>query len=799
MPEIVEIAVRPLVEHVYRSGHIESGFRTGEALTEGAKAHRAIQRNYGEADRMEVYVQGELALGEILYRIDGRCDGLLFGTQTEESEAGREPEAREAVRELVAGDAPPAAAVILEEIKSTGGSLEPIGEQTYPVHWAQAKCYAYLYAKAESLNSIRVRLTYVQRTTEEIKRFERTYSFQELERFVLEVLEAYDPYARQQLAHAGRREQSIKALAFPFSGYRQGQRKLAGAAYKSMVDKKRLFARAPTGTGKTISTLFPAVKAIGEGVLRRFFYITAKTTTRTAAEETLGLMRGQGLCLRSVTLTAKEKVCFQEEVRCDKEACPFADGYYDRINGALADLWSAETAVTREVVEAYARKHRVCPFEFSLDAAYAADAVICDYNYVYDPRISLKRLLEEQKRQTAILADEAHNLVDRAREMYSAVLAKAPFLELKRQTREANPALYAAVKAINDAFIALRKATGMTGGDAIILERAPESLPPLLEAFVVQAEAELTRAGETSYRLVLTDAYYAAQAYIRVAGYFNERYAVYAELERSDVRVKLLCVDPSEMLRQAGKGYRSQLFFSATLTPLSYYRDTLGGDGEDYAMAIPSPFRKEQLDVLLLPVSTRYRDRERSKTPIAAMLRRVIAERPGNMLVFFPSYEYMNAVYEQFAETPWNGGDVRVQQSGMTEDERDSFLAAFREDAERPLLAFAVMGGVFAEGIDLTGNRLTGVVVVGVGLPQFGGERDVIRRYYDEAGKNGFDYAYKFPGMNKVLQAGGRLIRTEQDHGILVLADDRFAWPDYEALLPEEWKPVTVMDRTTLG
>jgi Rad3-related DNA helicase len=326
----------------------------------------------------------------------------------------------------------------------------------------------------------------------------------------------------------------------------------------------------------------------------------------------------------------------------------------------------------------------------------------------------------------------------------------------------------------------------------VLLGEAPLPFIPLLEAFSAEAEAELVGAAESEYRQLLTDTYYIAQHFIRTAGYYDEKYISYAEFERSEVRIKLLCVDPSGMLRLMGKGYRAQVYFSATLSPISYYRDMLGGDGDDYAIVIPSPFRKEQLDVLLLPVSTRYRDRERSKGPIAAMLHRVTRERPGNYLVFFPSYEYMNDVYARFAETEFPG-EVLVQQGGMSEEERESFLASFQSGAERSLVGFAVMGGVFSEGIDLTGDRLTGVVVVGVGLPQFGRERDWIRQYFDGTGKNGFDYAYKYPGMNKVLQAGGRLIRTEQDHGTLVLVDDRFLQPDYNALLPEEWKPATII------
>ncbi|MFC3769761.1 ATP-dependent DNA helicase [Paenibacillus sp. GCM10012303] len=761
--QIVYISVRALVEYAYLGGSIEAGFQSGAPLTEGTKAHRVIQHTYKETDRKEVYVQGEIPYGGLVFQLDGRCDGLLGGED---------------------------GTYTIDEIKSTSRDLELIGEDTHPVHWAQALCYAYLYAQAEQLGHMRVRLTYIHRKTEEQKRFERSAGFEELESFVRGLVETYAPYAVLQTDHARRRDRSIKELAFPFESYRQGQRNFAAAVYKSIADKKRLFARAPTGTGKTISTLFPSVKAIGEGLLQRFFYVTAKTTTRTAAEEAFAFMRSKGLHMRCVTLTAKEKICFKEETICHKDHCEYADGYYDRIQGAILDLLSEQNAITREVIETYARKHRVCPFEYSLDAAYAADAVICDYNYVYDPRIALKRLFEEQRRRTAVLVDEAHNLVDRGREMYSAALTKAPFLELKRLAKGLSPALHDAAKAVNNAFIQLRKEHAEQ--KHAVFQEAPILLLPLLESFAGIAEAELAGPSSAELRPLLTDTYYAVQSFIRTFGYYDEKYITYALFERSDVTVKLFCLDPSGLLRQMGKGYRSHVSFSATLAPLAYYRDMLGGDADDYTMAIPSPFHKEQLDVLLLPLSTRYRDRERSYAPIANLLHRVTRERAGNYLVFFPSYEYMNEVVARFAERE-PAGPVLVQSGGMSEEERDAFLGAFREDAELPTTGFAVMGGVFSEGIDLTGDRLTGVVIVGVGLPQLGLERDLIKRYFDETGKSGFDYAYKFPGMNKVLQAGGRLIRTETDRGTLVLVDDRFLQPGYRVMLPDEWKPVQLV------
>ncbi|MFX3636471.1 MAG: ATP-dependent DNA helicase [Candidatus Pristimantibacillus sp.] len=775
MTHTINIAVRPLVEYVFRRGSIESGFRTIDAMTEGTKAHQKIQKQYGDQDEKEVYLSAEVVCNEIVFVIDGRCDGLL------KAENGL---------------------VTVDEIKSTSISLDLIEGDGWSVHWAQAICYAYMYARAHGLERMGIQLTYVQVESEERRIFWREMSFEELEADIASILAQYAPYAELLLQNEQERDASIAQLVFPFDGYREGQRKLAGAVYRTIEAGANLFAKAPTGIGKTISTTFPAVKAFGSGLLTRLFYLTARTTTRVAAEEAFSRMGDHGLRMHVVTITAKASICFQEEVRCDKWICEYADGYYDRLNGALLDMLGNETLMTRGVIEQYARKHRICPFEFSLDAAYAADAILCDYNYIYDPRVSLKRLLGEQKKQTALLIDEAHNLVDRAREMFSGELEKAAFLALQRELKANYPAGYKAAKAVNDYFIALRKESGERL-EWTMAER-PEGLFQLLEVFSATAELRLA-GGESGLSVeteaLLLDVYFAAQAFLRAAKLYDERYTTYVEALRSgNVRIKLFCLDPSHLLRQIGKGYRSRIYFSATLSPVSYYMDMLGAEPEDYTLTVPSPFHKEQLEVIIEPISTRYHDRERSMGPITALLKQLVNTRPGNYLIFFPSYAYMNDSYEHFvADEGENGAeqgmmafDTLIQQTVMSEEARGQFMAAFRADNERTLLGFAVMGGIFSEGIDLVGDRLTGVVVVGVGLPQVGAERNILKAYYDAAGKNGFNYAYVYPGMNKVLQAGGRLIRSESDRGTLVLVDDRYLQPQYERLLPDEWLHYTV-------
>nr|WP_263326581.1 ATP-dependent DNA helicase [Neobacillus sp. Marseille-Q6967] len=757
MSLVVQIPVRSLVEHVYSSGSIDSRFRSQSTLADGTRIHQKIQKTYLDGDQKEVYLRTEITYKDLTYMIDGRCDGLLFRHSQ----------------------------VKIDEIKSTIQPLDLLPETGFPVHWAQAKLYAYIYAKDHDLPEINVQLTYVHVETEEKRYLTQTFSFSELEHFLYEVLESYHSFAKLTHEHRIDRNKSSKKLEFPFPAYRQGQRKLAGAVYKTLLDEKNLFVKAPTGIGKTMSTLFPAVKAVGEGKLNRIFYLTAKTITRTTAEEAVSRMRTCGLCMKSVTITAKDKVCFKDETNCNKDYCEFANGYYDRINGAVLDILTNESEMTREVIERYARKHTVCPFEFSLDLAYVSDLVICDYNYIFDPRVSLKRFFEEQKKSTILLVDEAHNLVDRGREMFSAVLNKEQFLQLKKECKGVHKEIFDCAAKINSWFIALKK---QTVENEFTLEHLDRNLTDLLGQFIEITERVLHKVNTP----FLLDSYFKVNAFLKITELLDDHYMIYGEKSRNDITIKLFCIDPSVFLRQMGKGFRTKVFFSATLSPLSYYQALLGGVEEDYTVSIPSPFKEEQVEVLIKPLSTRYRDRDKTKDEIVSIISSLTTKQKGNFLIFFPSYQYLLAVYNPFIQS-FPEIKTIVQATGMSEPEREAFLEAFKDDQKETFVGFAVLGGVFSEGVDLKGDRLNGVVVIGVGLPQLCFERNLVKDHFNKMGKNGYDFAYVFPGMNKVLQAGGRLIRSEEDHGSIVLVDDRFLHQHYQSLLPQEWRNYRVI------
>jgi DNA excision repair protein ERCC-2 len=757
----VKIPVRALAEYVYSSGSIESGFRTATSFTEGSRIHREVQKTYQENDQSEVLLKTEILYEALHFYIEGRCDGLLFSEDN----------------------------ITIDEIKSTSGILDYIDMNTYPAHWAQAECYGYMYLQDHDIDAIDIQLTYVQKTSGEIKRFKRTRSRDELDTFMMHLIKTYAPYAKLRREHRIARDHSIKELVFPFKKYRKGQRQLAGSVYKTISDGETLFASAPTGIGKTISTIFPSVKAIGEGHLQKLFYLTAKTTTRTTGEEAFQLMADQGLHMNVVTITAKDKICFTGEGKCSKEYCLFADGYYDRINGAVLDILGEEKSFDRECIEKYALKHKVCPFEFSLDLAYVADAVICDYNYIFDPKVSLKRLFDDHKKQTVLLVDEAHNLVDRGRDMFSSSLEKAPFLQLKREYKGKNKDLFESSKQINDYFIKLRKQA--EPARTIIFKENVSELKNLISEFIQHAEMELLK-GDADNSVLLLETYFTSQNWIRISKLFDERYILYAEIQKNEVMIKQFCLDPSFLIRQAGENFKARVYFSATLSPISYFKEMLGGEAENYVTFIPSPFSSEQTEVWIQPLSTRYKDREVSINPIVKTLYNTVKNKPGNYLIFFPSYQYLNSVLDEWHVQNDNIPTI-VQGTGMGDDDRKVFLESFKSGNDEPLVGFAVLGGIFSEGIDLKGDRLNGVIVVGVGLPQIGFERDLIKQHFSASGKNGYDYAYVFPGMNKVLQAGGRLIRSENDTGTIILIDDRYLTAKYQGLLPAEWRNFSIL------
>jgi len=763
-PSLIKVAVTELVGFVLRSGDLGGGgFASAARLFEGTRAHQKVQKSRPEGYQAEVSVSHLVEAEELQLEIAGRIDGLMMDGEQ----------------------------VLVEEIKTTEGELDPERPDNL-VHWAQAKTYAYILAIQNDLNQVDIQLTYVRLEPWKVEEDRRTFSLDELTLFFEDLITRYLHWARIYHEWCLVRDPSIKALSFPFPNYRKGQRELAVATYRTIEAQSRLFVQAPTGIGKTISTLFPAVKAMGEGLVEKVFYLTAKTVVRTVAEKAIDDLRGEGLRLKSLTLTARDKICFRPEGEesCNPEECEYAIGYFDRINDALEEIFQ-EDAFTRPVIEEAARKHKVCPFEFSLDLSLWVDAIICDYNYVFDPRAFLKRFFAEGGGNYTFLIDEAHNLVDRAREMFSADLHKSEVMAVKRAVNKDHPKLAKQIQKINRHLLEIGKRCEKKGEEEFWVDpELPRTLLPLLEKFLDDAEAILVRNIPAPYWDQLIDFYFQVFGFMRIAELFDEHYTTYAEKTGKEVYLRLFCIDPSKNVREALKRGSSAIFFSATLTPLEYFREILGGEDDDPLMSLDSPFPHENLRLLLADhIATTYRKRDATYGDVAESIAGAVGQRDGNYLVYFPSYRYMQEVSERFiAAHP--EVEVLVQASGMSERAREEFLAVFDAENRETTVGFAVMGGIFGEGIDLVGERLVGAIIVGVGLPQICLERNLIRSYFDAQEISGFEYAYTFPGMNRVLQAAGRVIRTDEDRGMVMLVDERFGQGRYRRIFPPFWYPV---------
>lgn len=757
MQNTMILPVRELVEFVLRGGSIDNRFGGVDRMAEGSRIHRKLQKAAGDGYQAEVPLSLESVWGDIRIKVEGRADGLY----TDEE------------------------GLVVDEIKTTGAPLEMITEDFNRLHWAQAMCYAHILCTQRGLEAIRVRLTYYQVDTDEIKRFIRSFSAGELTEFYQDLLDRYRRWGESRQSWTGIRDASIKTTAFPFPQYRPGQRRLAEAVYRTARDGGRLFCEAPTGIGKTISTLFPAVKAIGEGEAEKIFYLTAKTITCQVAENACRVMREEGLRLRTVTLTAKDKICFLEQRNCNPDACPYADGHFDRVNDALWEMLEREDVFTREVVETYARRHRLCPFELALDLTLWSDCIIADYNYVFDPQVYLRRFFSGGKSPFVFLIDEAHNLVDRAREMYSAGLQKSAFLQLSR-TLDKKDKLRRSLGRINTAMVAMRKECGE---ESFFKRKEPYlEFHKQLTRTAADCEEWMQRHPHAPQEEQLLTLYFDILTFLKIAELYDERYITWVQTKESEVVLRLFCLDPSYLLSKTMERGKASVLFSATLTPLDYFISVLGGDENSKRLTLTSPFPQENLCLLVSDrISTKYKDRQDSLVPVADQIALTVSGKKGNYLAYFPSYAYLREVYQVFQER-YPAVATIVQRSGMEEEEREAFLQRFQADAADTLVGFCVLGGIYAEGIDLRGERLIGTIIVGVGLPQIGPEQDMIRDYYDRRDGRGFDYAYRYPGMNKVLQAAGRVIRDESERGVVVLIDQRFTSPAYRPLFPQHWR-----------
>lgn len=760
--QVIRISVRSLVEFILQSGDIDNRVASADkdAMQMGARMHRKIQRQMGSDYRSEVTLKMQVPFEGFVLQVEGRADGIM---ETDEG-------------------------TVIDEIKGIFKNLDTM-EEPVPVHLAQAKCYAFIYGEQNALNKVGVQMTYCHLETEEIRRFYSQYEMEELRKWFYELTNQYEKWARFQVDWKKIRNESIKETEFPYE-YREGQKELVTSVYRTILRKKKLFIQAPTGVGKTMATVFPAVKAVGEGLAEKLFYLTAKTITRTVAHQAFEILKNGQMRYKTIMLTAKEKICFCDKTECNPDYCPYAKGHYDRINDAVYEMITETDDLSRSSIEQQAKKWQVCPFELGLDLSLWADAVICDYNYVFDPNARLKRFFGEGvKGEYLFLIDEAHNLVERGREMYSASLYKENVMKVRRLVKERDIKLARQLEDCNRQLLALKRecdgcqVIGSAGG--IYLK---------LLSVMAEMERYLEESTDEEIREEVLSLYFEVRMFETIYEKLDENYMIYSEIDdEGKFQIRLFCVNPSVNLKESLDKGISTVFFSATLLPIRYYKELLSTETDDYAVYASSVFdKKNRLLMIGNDVSTRYTRRGRDMYyRYAFYLKEMSLAKTGNYMAFFPSYRFMEEVYECFqimVEKENIQIDCLIQAPYMSEEAREIFLEGFEEERNISLMGFCVMGGIFSEGIDLSEDKLIGAAIIGTGLPQVCRERELLKEYFDKKAMRGFDYAYVFPGMNKVQQSAGRVIRTEEDRGIILLLDDRFQEKRYKETFPREWE-----------
>ncbi|MDM8213022.1 helicase C-terminal domain-containing protein [Enterococcus hirae] len=760
-----KIAVREFVEFLLTRGDIDNRLRSPHTASEGAKLHRKIQKQMTKKEEnyeKEVSFRYPLRLNGEEWRLEGRADGVY-------QRAGQ---------------------WVIQEIKTSGIAPEDLPESQWELFRAQGALYAWMLIKEKNLSAVDVEVLYFETLNETTTSRLTHFTKAELDQWVDSLAAEYTNWLVYQEEWQKKARQSFEKLKFPYPVYRAGQYEMAKTVYKTIAAEGELFIEAPTGIGKTISTLFPSIKALGSDLAERIFYLTAKTVTQRQVEEAITQMRASGLHLKNVTLTAKDKVCFLEKRECTPEACPFAKGYYDRLHEHLLPILQEAEHFDRQTIEGFARKYSLCPFELALDISSHCELIIGDYNYVYDPLVYLRRFFEETKTaQNILLVDEAHNLLERGRGMFSAALSTCSLARMKRDLKKLETtkrlskvrrALNAVLKEINRPEISLKEPW-----------HQKEAWPTLDGKILKLGEAlHLWLPEQDKVAEQLLEAYFEVLHYSLIQEFYNSGYETILQTDESGERiVTQFCIDPSALLDQRNKAAKAAIFFSATLSPLAFFKETLGGELAEkaYTYRLPSPFPPENLQVLRADLPVTYREREATLPELVDRLAAFADEKKGNYLFFFPSYRYLELAAQAF-KAKYPAFACHLQEPAMNDADREAFLAQLQPHPDQATAAFCVLGGLFSEGIDLKGERLSGVAIVTVGLPQFSFEKRLIHDYYEEKNGKGYAYAYQLPGLERVLQAAGRLIRSEKDVGGVLLIDSRFGRGPYPALLPPNWQ-----------
>lgn len=760
-------AVKDIATFLYSSGDLTSEFFQNSSKQDGKKAHSFLQRQYNSDSKKEYYIKHTFTYKEDEITIHGFIDGVL-------KEKG---------------------SIILEEIKSTKEDLKKIDLDYHKEHLAQLKLYGYLYAYINNMSNVNLRLTYISVSDYKTKSIDLNVSFEELSNFFIKSIEDYTTWYQTLYEASNLKLDTLKNIEFPFKTKRQGQMDLMKATYLTMKSNSILYAIAPTGIGKTMAVIFSTLKSMTKPN-EKLFYLTAKTVGKEVAIKSFEMLIQNGLSLRVVALRAKQKSCQMNYDHCDPESCPFAKGYFQRLRDAIEDIYNNELIYTYDKILAYANKYTLCAFEFSLDLSYFCDAIICDYNYVFDPKAHLIRYFDEDEYQPKILVDEAHNLVERSKEMYSARLdSKIPFyLEELISSYD-----YSITKNVKNFYNELEKYNELTNEDLFYYSHFQDDVMlSSLKQIVSKCEVILSDNKDIKDKDEILKNYFMIKDFTDTSEYFEDNHIfLIKQLQDKSYEIILKCCDASSFIYETIKlKTKGIVFFSATLFPINYYMDLLTKGNGKY-ISLPSPFDKDNLKLIIKDnVSTKYKDRQNTVLDICSVINTLVNSKKGNYIVFFPSYKYVELILEHLEVL---NTELIVQKSNMTDKEKDKILDKFK-DTKKAHLGLFVLGGSFSEGIDFEGDLLNGVIIVGVGLPMVNIENNILSNFFETKYSKGFDYAYTYPGFNKVVQAAGRVIRTEYDRGVVILIDQRYKYRLYQELMPDMWSNRLYINNTkTIG
>lgn len=748
----INLSVHQLVDFVLRSGSLDTRYFNSDTMQEGTRLHGIYQAKQNDKYQKEVPLKGTIEYDNYRINLNGRADGIIVDDDQ----------------------------VTIDEIKTTNMPLEKFYEENKEWHIGQAVCYGYLYCLEHDLNDCIIQLTYISQINEKMMRKHFSYTFKELENKLVEYLIEYFDFQKILTKKQVQKIQSFSNLEFPFSTFRKGQKELIDRIQETIKTKDILFVEAPTGIGKTMSTIYSTLNPLVKNDLDKIFYLCPKNSGFTNSLNALEILNESGYRFVSVELQSKEKMCpFKLDRSCNPEQCPLADEFYYREKDALKEIFLNEDLITSQKVKNYALKHNICPFEFNLDCLLYADYIICDLNYVFHPISALKRFFENPDKQykMSALIDESHNFLSRARDMYSCEIDYEQFKNLKKASKDFDSKeLKSIINSINRDFKLFKKMEPIDEDIEIEVEQfEPNFIEKLakLKKEMMEYKKIHPYLDEIPFRQFMIN----ANTFLKIFEKLNETFSLLVSRKEENIIFSIKSIDPSKFIKEKLMQFENAVFFSATLKPFDFYEYSIMGSGSYPSMELESPFNPNNLKLMVNDsISVKYKDRAITIPNVVSQIKSVIDSKIGNYIVFVPSFEYLNLLKEHFSD------DERFifQEKSMKRSEIDNFLDSFVIDPSTTHVGICVLGGSFSEGIDLIGTRLIGTIVIGVGLPQMNKDNDRIKDYYTKIGLNGFEFAYTNPGINKVMQAIGRVIRTEEDKGVVLLIDSRMRWPKYK-------------------